>query len=229
MGCITMSRASFDILLLELHVRICQLIVKLSAGDLERSGYWFVLCNLSSCLMLGRQFLNLFLRGRVKILLSLRCHSHDSAFDKNKELYLRVRPDPVWAVFPGEQEMRNENSGNSGTGVWVCGCGWPHTDPQLPLGEVALLICGYNNKEFLLNKEWARSLWTVFFFAGAVCSFSVMSGDVRVTSQVFGWSRVVKFSMLGLCFAIGKKKKKSWFLVLNISRHAHPTGLVFAV
>lgn len=170
--------------------------------------YWFVLCNLSSCLMLGWRFLNLFLRGRVKIPRSLCCHSHDSAFDKNKELYLRVRPDPVWAVFPGEQEMKNENSGNSGMGVWVCGCGWPHTDPRLPSGEAVLLICSYNNKEFLLNKEWARSLWTVFL-AGAVRSFSVVSGNVQVTSQVFGWSRLVKFSMLGLCFAIENKTKQS--------------------
>lgn len=41
------------------------------------------------------QYFNLFLRARVKILLPLCCHSHSTAFDKNKEVYLRVRPDPV--------------------------------------------------------------------------------------------------------------------------------------
>lgn len=53
-------------------------------------------------------FFNLFLRGRVKIPRCLCCHSSGTTFDKNKEFYLWVRPDTVWAVFPGEQEMKNE-------------------------------------------------------------------------------------------------------------------------
>ena len=53
-------------------------------------------------------FFNPFLSGRVKIQRCLHCHSSGTTFDKNKEVYLWVRPDAVWAVFPGEQEMKNK-------------------------------------------------------------------------------------------------------------------------
>lgn len=133
-------------------------------------------------------FFNPFLRGRVKIPCCLHCHSSGTAFDKNKEVYLLVRPGTVWAVFPREQEMKNEKK------KWkkrklvrepVRGDG--HTTPHsLSWGKQPSLCAAYLQALYVLSQSHLEM-------------FSWLP-------RIWGWSGGVKFSMLGVCFAIRKKK-----------------------
>lgn len=89
--CVTILHVSFDILLLGIAN------MNVLAGTLMKCQLLWKDVDIVSELCITRAnavlpFCNLFLRGRVK---TLRCHSSSTAFDKNKEVYLWVRPDAV--------------------------------------------------------------------------------------------------------------------------------------
>lgn len=178
-------------------------------ADLERCGScWWVVCKLCQCMRVcSAARLYPFLWGRVKIPCCLCCHSPSTAFDKNKELYLWVRPDTVWAVFPGEQETKNEKKKwkkrklcyvNLHTGTDI------HTPPlNSSWGKQHSLSAAYC-RERIHNNVHAGS---VYSFISHIWTHSADFPGCGDDLEGF------KFSMLGVCFAIKKKVVKhdhSW-------------------
>lgn len=96
MGCVTLLQVSFDILLLGIANKNVSADTSVKRQvmwkDVGIVGELCVTCARANALL---PFFNPFLRGRVKIPRCLHCHSSGTAFDKNKEVYLRVRPDTV--------------------------------------------------------------------------------------------------------------------------------------
>lgn len=93
MSCVTMLQVSFDIFVLGIATKSVsddtsmkyKMIWK-SVGVVDE---FCVTCPSTDAVLL---FFNPFLRERVKILC---CRSSGTALDRNKEVYLRVRPDTV--------------------------------------------------------------------------------------------------------------------------------------
>lgn len=147
--------------------------------DVDIVGELCVTCASANAML---PFFNLFLRGRVKIPRCLHCHSSGTAFDKNKEVYLRVRPDAVWAVFPREQEMKNEKTKWKKRKLRRMSVR-VRTDTHLPTACPGRSSLSYLQhivgKEYVAHKRcFCRHC--VFFL------FSVTSGDVQLTSQDLG-------------------------------------------
>lgn len=143
-------------------------------------------------------FFNPFLRGRVKIPCCLHCHSSGTAFDKNKEVYLLVRPGTVWAVFPREQEMKNEKKKLKKRKLW-CVSLCVGTDTHLPTA------CPGGSSLPYVQRMVAKGYIVMSLQALYVLSQSHLE-MFSWLPRIWGWSGGVKFSMLGVCFAIRKKK-----------------------
>lgn len=89
-----------------------------------------------------------------------------------------------------EEEMKKEET---------LACDHPHgMDKHLPVASAG-------RSSFPYLQHMVEKGYIVMFFAGACSSQSCLE-MFSWLSSIWGWSRGVKFSMLGVCFAVRKKK-----------------------
>lgn len=118
-----------------------------------------------------------------------------------------------------EEEMKKEET---------LACEHPHGDGQTP-------PCSFCwEKQLSLSAAYRREGIHSDVFAGAVCSFSSQSCLEMFSwlPSIWGWSRGVKFSMLGVCFAVRKKKIKfgdSVFLEVPAPKGSFPQSTLFLI